>query len=115
MVPAQFRSLVQFLRTEALLQQGLLEDARATIAHGFAQAVATADQPVIAWGARTAALWLESAGRPDEARRALGLSIRVRGRLDNSDPVVRGLYERLGAETELDAPLDTEALRALLG
>jgi predicted ATPase len=114
MVPAQFRALVQFLRTEALLQQGLLEDARATIARGFTQAIATADQPVIAWGARTAALWLEAAGLTDDARRALGLSIRIRGRLDHSDPVVRGLYERLGAETETDAPLDAEALRALL-
>lgn len=115
MAPAQFRALVQFLRTEALLQQARLEDARATIAQGFAQALTTADQPVIAWGARTAALWLECAGRADDARRALGLSIRVRGRLDTSDPVVRGLHERLGAETDADAPLDAEALCALLG
>ncbi|MEV8358093.1 NB-ARC domain-containing protein [Microbacterium sp. NPDC076895] len=114
-VPTQFQALAHYLRTEALVQDGRLDDARVAIAEGFAQAIETADQPVMAWGARTAALWLEAAGRETDARRALALSIRLRGRLDLSEPAVRGLHERLGAETETDAPLDAEALRALLG
>lgn len=115
LVAPQFRAVIEFVSAEALLLTGQVDAAHAAVRRGLERAVATADQPVIAWAARTAALWFESVGREADARRALACSIRLRGRLDASDPVMRGLHERLGAERAEDAPLDAEALRALIG
>jgi len=113
----QFRAWVGARTAQALLLQGRASDAAAPLRAAIPQARASGDQPIISDAVLTLAWWLAVTGRPDEARRAFGQAVRVRGHADETDPVYRRVEALVGAPPApvVDDDSEVDAVAALLG
>lgn len=87
------------LRARAHLLAERTEEARTEVLTALEPALRSGDQPVIADTALTLALLFAATGRPSDALRAFGASVRIRGALDATDPTVRRLRALVGDPT----------------
>jgi hypothetical protein len=82
----------------AAVRLGDLDAAAGHLRTAYAQAVLARDRPLVAMVGSYVAMWLGSTGRPEQAAAVLGATRVLRGADDPSNPLVRGLTDRLRAD-----------------
>ncbi|MEU1971490.1 ATPase [Microbacterium sp. NPDC019599] len=108
-------------RAQALALAGRADEAAAAVASALPTARRSGDQPILADVVLSLAGWLAVTGRNAAARRALDLSDRLRGGVDEAEPFHRWVAERASAapgdgppDAAPDEPDELDELVALL-
>ena len=107
--PDQLVAWASTQRAQALLLCGRPEEARTELTAALPSALRSGDQPILAETLLTLAAYLHDVGDDDNARRALVASVRVRGKLDATNPGVTRLIDALGADTVAETLAHAEA------
>ena len=117
-IPPQIHAWMHSRHAQALVLAERFDEARAQVRVGIELAIGSGDQPIMADAALAAAELFAATGRPDDARHALALAAVLRGRADETDPVVQRVRARIGTDAGPDAsasgPADLADLVALL-
>jgi predicted ATPase len=117
-IPPQIHAWMHARHGQALVLAGRLDEARDEVRVGIELAVASGDQPIMADAALAAAELFAATSRPGEARHALALAAVLRGRADETDPVVQRVQAKIGTDAGPDAsasgPADLVDLASLV-
>jgi predicted ATPase len=94
--PVQLIAWSQSLRGRALVLEGRNDEARSALAQALPAAARSGDHPIVSAVAVSIAGWLAAGGRLADATSALAAAVRLRGGVDDSDPFLVVMRDRLG-------------------